>query len=330
MKKVLVLFGGNSSEHNVSCLSAKSILENIDRKIFDVVSVGITKNNEWYIFDDNLSYLENEKWLKAKNIQRITNIITFIISFDVVFPVIHGLNGEDGRLQGMFDLFNIKYVGCNTLCSAIGMDKEITKIIFNYFKIPQVSCVSIKYPHFKLKDIEKVLEYPMIVKPANGGSSIGITKVSNKKELTKAIKLASKYDKKIIIEKFIKARELECAVIENKKLYISTIGEIKPAHDFYDYESKYENIGSETIIPANLPENIIKQIKEYATKAFIGIGGNGLARIDFFYDEENNKVYLNEVNTMPGFTTISMFPQLLIYDGVSYQDIITILINNAI
>lgn len=329
MKKVLVLFGGNSEEYKISCLSAKSILENINKKKFKVASVGISKKNEWFIFNDVLNYLEKGDWTKAKNIEKIENIIAFIKTFDVVFPITHGKNGEDGCLQGMFDLFNIKYVGCKTLSSAIGMDKVVSKILFNYLKIPQVPFITINYPNFKISNIEKKLNYPLIVKPANGGSSIGISKANNKKELVKAIKLASSYDHKIVIEQFIKARELECSVIENKKIYVSTIGEIKPAHEFYDYASKYENISSKIIIPADLPKDIINQIKEYAVKAFVEIGGKGMARIDFLYDEENKQIYLNEINTIPGFTTISMYPQLLVFDGISYQDIITILIKNA-
>jgi D-alanine-D-alanine ligase len=329
MKKVLLLFGGNSSEHKVSCLSAKSVLENIDSKKFKITSVGIDLKNEWYIFNDDFYYLEKGTWKQAKNIRKIPDIVSFIKSFDVVFPIIHGTNGEDGKLQGFLDLFNIKYVGCGTLSSAVGMDKEFAKIIFNYMNIPQVKYISIKYPNFKIKDIEKQLSYPLIVKPANGGSSIGISKAANRKQLLKAIKLARKYDEKIIVENFIKARELECSAIEGKGIFISTIGEIKSANDFYDYDAKYENASSKTVIPAVLPNEVSSLIKEYAKKAFIGINAKGIARIDFFYDQDNNQIYLNEINTMPGFTTISMYPKLLIFDGINYKDILTILINNA-
>ena len=329
MKKILLLFGGNSSEHKVSCLSAKSVLENIDRKKFKVISVGIDKESKWYIFNDDLSYLENGTWKEAKNVRIIPDIVSFVKSFDVVFPIIHGTNGEDGRLQGFLDLFNIKYVGCGTLSSAVGMDKEFTKIVFNHLNIPQVPSVTITYPDFKVKDIEKALKYPVIIKPANGGSSIGISKVNNHKQLIKAISVAKNYDKKIIVEKFVKVRELECAVIENKKIIISTIGEIKSANEIYDYDAKYENAKSLVVIPANLPKNICETIKQYAKKAFIGINAKGISRIDFFYDEQNKQIYLNEINTMPGFTTISMYPKLLIHDGIKYKDIITILLNNA-
>ena len=226
------------------------------------------------------------------------------------------------------DLFNIKYVGSKTLASSVGMDKEFSKIIFNHLNIPQVPYIVINNK-YHIEEIENKLNYPMIVKPANSGSSIGISNANNRKELTKAIKIAKKYDSKIIIEKFIKARELECAILEDKDLIISDIGEIKPCNEFYDYKAKYEQ-NSETINKANLPNDIIIQIKEYAKKAFIGINAKGLSRIDFFYDEDNNKIYLNEINTLPGFTTISMYPTLVTNDNLSYTDLITILINNGL
>lgn len=326
MKKVLLIFGGNSSEHYVSCLSAKSIIENIDRSKYDITIVGIYKTY-WFLFDDDLSYLENGNWLESKNNSKIFNIIDFIQKFDVVFPILHGKNGEDGKIQGMFELFDIKYVGCNTLSSAIGMDKEISKILFKHLGIPIAPYICQKYPKIKINEVIKKIGFPLIVKPANGGSSIGITKANNKRELIKAIEIAHEYDKKIIFEKFIKARELECAVLENKKLHVSTVGEIILKNDIYDYNSKYFD-SAETIVPSNIPKNIQKQIKEYAEIIFKNIEAKGLSRVDFFYDEEKNKVYVNEINTMPGFTVISMYPSLLIYDKISYKEIITHLIEN--
>lgn len=329
MEKVLLLFGGNSSEHKVSCLSAKSVLENIDRKMFDIISVGIDEKNDWHIFNDDLTYLEQATWKNAENITKVLDIVSFIKDFDIVFPIIHGTNGEDGKLQGFLDLFNIRYVGCQTLSSAVGMDKEFAKIIFKHLNIPQVPSITIKYSDYKINDIECALEYPLIVKPANGGSSIGISKVNNHSELVKAVTMAKNYDNKIVIEKFIKARELECAVIENNGIIVSTIGEIKSANEIYDYDAKYENNKSLAIIPADIPQEVQQIIKEYAKKAFIGINAKGISRIDFFYDIENKQIYLNEINTMPGFTTISMYPKLLVYDGIEYKDIITTLLNNA-
>lgn len=326
MKKVLLLCGGNSTEHNISLISAKSILENIDYNLFNVTTAVIDYDNCWYEYsDDYTSLLE---W-KSMDVKVIDNIIDYLYSFDVVFPITHGNNGEDGKLQGMFDLFGINYVGSKTLSSAVCMDKDFSKMIFSYLNIPQVPFITICDSKIKLKDIVHKLGFPVIVKPANGGSSIGISRANNKKELKAAINEAFKYDKKIVIEKFIKARELECAILEDKNYYISEVGEIKSANDFYDYEAKYEKEESYTIIPAQLEKDVSKKIKEYAKKAFIGINACGLSRIDFFYDEEDNQIYLNEINTLPGFTSISMYPKLFTHEGISYQDLITRLINNC-
>lgn len=306
MKKVLLIYGGTSSEHEVSCISAKSIIDNIDTKKYILECVKITQNNQW---------LHNNK--------EITNIIEFIKEFEVIFPITHGTNGEDGKLQGMLDLFNIKYVGSKWGSSYICMDKARTKEILNYYKIPQVP--------FEIYEKGKniTIPFPVIVKPANGGSSIGIQVAYNKKELKKAIKEAYKYDNKIIVEKFIDAQELECAVLEDKKLIISEVGEIVSANSFYDYEAKYENKESQTLIPANIDLNTKNKIKKYAENIFKILDLKGLARIDFFYDKQYKKIYLNEVNTLPGFTEISMFPKLIMNEGLTYKEIITKLIENA-
>lgn len=326
MKKVLLLCGGNSTEHEVSLVSAKSILENIDHAKFNVTTCMIDFDNCWYEYFDDIEIITD--WQKNK-FRKITNIVEYLYSFDIVFPITHGVNGEDGKLQGMLDLFNIKYVGCKTLSSAIGMDKDMSKIIFNYLNIPQVPFITLKDSKFKLNDIIDQLGFPVIIKPANGGSSIGIKIANKKSELKKAINYAFKFDKKIIVEKFVKARELECAILEDKDYIISEVGEIKSANEFYDYEAKYQNNESFTIIPADLNKKVSDKIKEYAKRAFNGLDASGLARIDFFYDEENDKIYLNEINTLPGFTSISMYPQLLINKGISYKELITKLLNNC-
>ena len=307
MKKVLLIYGGVSTEHDISCISAKSIMNNIDLNKYILDCVYITKNNKWLY--------KNEE---------ITNIITFLKKYDVIFPITHGNNGEDGKLQGFLDLFNIKYVGSKCGSSYVCMDKIRTKEILSYHNIPQVP--------FEIYNKNKQISipFPVIIKPANGGSSIGIKVANNKKELKKAIKQALKYDKKIIVEKFIKAQELECAILENKKLIISEIGEIISANNFYDYEAKYENKESKTIIPANIELDISNKIKEYAKTIFEILDLKGLARIDFFYDKENNKIYLNEINTLPGFTEISMFPKLIMNENITYKDIISRLIDNAL
>lgn len=329
MKKVCVLFGGTSSEHFVSCHSAESILENIDRKKYHVHAIYIDQNNHWYIGNDDFEAIYNQTWVEKYEENYIENVIEELQKYDVIFPMLHGKNGEDGRLQGMLELFQIPYVGCSSISSAIAMDKDLTKIILNVAKIPQLPYVVIDERRYQIKDILKHLDFPMIVKPSNGGSSIGIGKANNKKELAQSIREAGKYDHKIIIEPFIQAKELECAVLEHKKLHVSTIGEIIPANEFYDYNAKYENANSLTIIPANIPKNISKQIQKYAKAAFRAIDGKEMARIDFFYDEKNDQIYLNEINPLPGFTTISMYPKLLIHDKMTYKNIINLLIDHA-
>ncbi len=329
MKKVLIVFGGNSTEHYISCLSAKTIIKHIDRNIFDVTIVGITPNNEWYIFEGDINLLKSTSWVNSKNKHKILNIIEFLKKYDIVFPLTHGNFGEDGKLQGFLDLFNIKYVGSKTAASAVGMDKSFSKAIFQSINIPQVPYLVINPLNYSIKKILKNINFPLMVKPANGGSSIGISKVKNIKQLKKAIKKAAIYDKKIIIEKFIKARELECSIIKDKKIQISTIGEIIPANEFYDYNSKYNNNKSKLIIPAQLQKSTVNKIKAYANAAYQSIDCAGYARVDFFYDEKNNQIYLNEINTIPGFTEISMFPKLLMEDYKSLKEIITILIKNA-
>lgn len=325
MKKVLILFGGNSSEHFVSCKSAKSIVENIDRNLFFYEMAGISFSGDWYKFNDELSYLENGNWLDGR-IFLIDNVVDYLRHFDVVFPITHGNYGEDGRLQGFFDLFNIRYVGCKTMSSVIGFDKSLSKLVFDYLDIPQLPYMVIH----KKYDIFSIIEnigFPMIVKPCCGGSSIGISKANNKKELVKAIKLAFNYDDKVIVEKFIFCRELECAVLGNRDFICSSPGEIKSCNDFYDYDAKYVQ-NSETIIP-EMDSNIVDRIHEYAGRIFIGMGIKDYARIDFFYDEHDDIIYVNEINTIPGFTNISMYPKLMENENISYTDLISILINNS-
>lgn len=322
MKKILVLFGGNSYEHNISCKSAKTILENIDRKKFETTAVGIDKSNNWYIFNDDLELLNNNDWLNG-NIQKINNINKFIKSFDKVFPIIHGNDGETGAIAALLKLCNIPFVGSDILGNSISYDKEITKMICNYHNIPQVKHITL-YENKTIKNID--IEFPVIIKPASCGSSIGINVANNAKELNKYIKNAFKYDNKIIIEKFIKCRELECAILEDKRIQVSTVGEIKSANIFYDYEAKYI-LDSQTIIPAKLDKEIIKKIQEYSIKIFKILSLKNMARIDFLYDETNNKIYFNEVNTIPGFTNISMYPQLFENYGISIKNLITKLLS---
>lgn len=315
MKKLLILFGGQSNEHEISCESAKNIISFIDQDKYIIEAVLISKEGDWFI-TENMVIQPNNK---------IDNIINFLKSFDVVFPVLHGEYGEDGRIQGLLDIAGVKYVGSSLLSSSMGLDKHFSKVICTHLGIPTLPyfLISGKY---KIKDIEKTINYPMIIKPVNSGSSIGIYIAKNKNELNEKIKLAQNINHKLIIEPFIKVRELECAVLENKKINISRVGEIIYNSEFYDYNTKYKNNDNRIVIPAKLEKKIEKKIQEYAKKFFIGIEASGLARIDFFLDENSN-IYFNEINSMPGFTDQSMFPKLLENSGFTQKEIISTLID---
>lgn len=322
MKKILVLFGGNSYEHYISCLSAKTILENIDKKKYEVTATYISKDNNWYIFDDKLELLTKD--IMKGNIKKINNIIEYLKTFDKIFPIMHGNPIENGNLQGMLNMFNIPYVGTDLLGSIIGYDKVLTKIICEHYNIPQVPYTVI-YENKKIKSIN--IDYPVIIKPAKCGSSIGINIANNIKEVNTHLKEAFKYDNKVIIEKFIKSRELECAVLYDKKLKVAPVGEIKSINSFYDYEAKYEK-DSELLIPAKIDKALTKQIQELSLKIFNILELKNLSRIDFLYDYNNEKLYFNEVNTMPGFTKISMYPLLYNEIGINIKELITKLIEN--
>ena len=315
MKNVLILFGGNSFEHVISCKSVNFIIDNIDKNKFHFKLVGIDFDNTWYEIE-NINTID-ENW-KDNNITKIKNIIEYAKKFDIVFPMIHGNTGEDGKLQSMFELYNIKYVGCDSYCSIICYDKLLTKLFLEIYSIPQIPYI-VYNKNANLNNIE----YPVIVKPCKCGSSLGINVAYSKKEIKKALKKALKYDRNIIIEKFIKNnRELECAILEdNKKLIISDVGEIINNGSWYDFDSKYVNHNN-TIL-SNINDNIKKEIRNYSKKIFNILKCKGLSRIDFLYDLDNKKLYFSEINTMPGFTEISMFPKLINDKGIEFKDIIT-------
>jgi len=334
--KVLLIFGGVSTEHEVSRNSASSIIKEIDYNIYDVFVLEISKKNKFLLYS-----LKEKIEDIVKNIQDINNTLSkreiglsvdFIKTYDVIFPIIHGSGGEDGHLQGLFEIAKVPYVGANVISSAIGMDKAICKVLFNNAKIPQA-----KYLNFTCDDtnkyitseIEKTFDYPMFVKPACLGSSVGITKAYNKEQLLEGIALCKKVERKILVEEYIIGRELECAVMGNyNEVIASNVGEVVLKSDFYSYKAKY--IAEEkTYIPDDIDKDTQKLIKEYAIKAFKAIDCYGLARVDFFLTKENKPI-LNEINTLPGFTTISMFPKLMIAYGIEYKKIITKLIEYAI
>jgi len=340
-KKVIALiFGGKSAEHPVSILSAKSIFNAIDDKKYNILPFAISKKGYWLSKKDSLEILKSdvkEITVKGKKEKISCDIINSLQNeIDAVFPVLHGPYGEDGRIQGLLEMLNIPYIGCGLTASAVGMDKEIMKKIFSYQNLPQTDFIIIKNHDFINSDKEKIynnlkkeLGLPFFVKPANLGSSIGISMVEKKEEFLKAFNEGFKYDNKLITERKVSGREIECAVLGyGDKIKVSPPGEIISKHNFYDYNAKYEDLSTSLVIPADISDQLQKKVKNIAEMAFKAIDGRGLARVDFFI--ENNNILINEINTMPGFTKYSMYPKLFEYDGISYRDLITRLIEIAL
>ena len=353
--KVAVLFGGQSSEHEVSRISAHCVLQNIDKEKYDIRMIGITKSGEWLRYTGDINLISSGDWedLARKNrrlaagqntvvstptcldLIAITNEKGEKETVDVVFPVLHGPNGEDGSVQGLLQLAGVPYVGCNILSSAASMDKEFTKLVLNNAGIPQADYIKVlrneiegSIEVIKSKVSEKI-GWPCFVKPANAGSSVGVNKVKNEDALRDALLYAAKFDNKILIEEFIDGRELECAVLGNENPDASTVGEIVPSNEFYDYNAKYLDGKSDTIIPADITPQIMDHVRDYAVRAFKALGCSGLSRVDFFLERKTGKVILNEINTMPGFTSISMYTKLWEASGVPYHELITRLIELA-
>ena len=355
--RVGILFGGRSGEHEVSLLSAASILKAIDRKKFDVVPIGITKAGRWLtagsaqaLLSGSDTEISETTLLDAASSAPADAVKAMVPDaanlgagrLDVVFPVLHGTFGEDGTIQGLFELADIAYVGSGVLGSAAGMDKDAMKRLFSQAKLPIVKHITVlrtaweASPRKTVAAVETALKYPVFVKPANLGSSVGISKVHDRKELGPALTLAARFDRKIVIEQGVggakkKARELEVAVLGNDDPKASVVGEIVPGKEFYDYEAKYLSEGSIPIIPAKITAAESKQIRAMAIEAFRACDLAGLARVDFLMEPDGKRrIYLNEVNTLPGFTSISMYPKLWQATGISYSDLITRLIDLAI
>ena len=347
--KTCVIFGGVSTEHDVSIVSGTSVISHLDKEKYDILPIYIDKSGFWYKYTKEINKI---KMLKlGENItekEAILNIIETIKNVDVVLPIMHGIGGEDGSIQGLLEFFKIPYIGSKILGSSIGLDKVYAKTIWKQAGIKQAKYLYIIYENnnyiyvdekfneskMELKDICKkiknTISYPMFVKPSNLGSSVGISKVNNLNELVYAIEYASKFDKKILVEEGVDARELECAVLGNCDIYASTVGEIIPAEEFYSFHSKYQNTASKTKIPANIGNEIIEKIQKIAIKAYKAIDAKGLARVDFFLEKETNEIYINEINTMPGFTEISMYPKLWEASGLNYTKLLDKLIELAI
>ena len=331
MIKLGIIYGGISTEHDISVMSAKSIIENLDKEKYEIHEIYINEYGKYF-----------EKGSGER--EEIYNLVWTLKDLDVVFPVLHGLGGEDGTIQGMFEMLKIPYVGSGVLASSIGMDKVYTKVIFEKARIDQAPYIYIKKnkdgyaiidekfeeEEFKIEKITDKIKFPMFVKPSNSGSSIGVKKATNNSELKMAIEHAGEYDNKILVEQGIDAREIECAVLEDKDIITSTVGEIISAEEFYSFDAKYNIPESKTIIPAEIEEKQIEEIKNLAIKAFKAIDGKGLARVDFFIEKEKNKIYINEINTMPGFTKISMYPKLFEAVGVTYSQLLDNLIETAL
>jgi len=337
MKNIAIIFGGVSTEHEISISSATSVIENMNKKKYKILPIYIDKTGNWYKYKKNINDIKRlEVGCYPNELEKIDNVIEVLKKQDLILPILHGKNGEDGSIQGFLEVIGKKYVGCKILSSSLCMDKVYTKMIINNTKINQAKYIYLKYEKggylyineffeekkVSLKNIDKLilekLNYPVFIKPSRSGSSIGISKVYDKLELKKALDIAIKYDNKILIEENIIGKEIECAVLEENKVIVSTPGEI--ITDYYTYEAKYEN-DTKVLIPACVNEEVINKIKEFAIRAFKAVDATGLARIDFFVTEDN-KIYLNEINTMPGFTDISMYPKLFFYDGISYSKLI--------
>ncbi|HZJ77223.1 MAG TPA: D-alanine--D-alanine ligase family protein [Clostridia bacterium] len=350
MKKVAVIFGGVSSEHDVSLVSAKSIIECIPKERYEVIALGITKDGRWFKYSGKTENLPNDKWLDdeknltpaiispdrgGKSILLFNDNLVEKERIDVAFPVLHGKNGEDGTIQGLFQLAGIPFVGCDMLSSAMCMDKAVTNALADSVGILQAEWLGIKRNEYYLntegfnKKAIELLGLPFFVKPANTGSSVGISKVSSKTQIKNAMQQAFEHDEKVVIEANIEGKEVECAVLGNDNPQASVVGEIVPCNDFYDYDAKY--IGdSQLHIPARIDDSKAEEIRAAALRVYSSLGCSGLSRIDFFIRNSDNAVLLNEVNTIPGFTSISMYPKLFEASGISYSTLLDKLITFAI
>ncbi|MFD1674446.1 D-alanine--D-alanine ligase [Alicyclobacillus fodiniaquatilis] len=356
--KVGVVFGGKSGEHEVSLQSAKSMIEALDPHQYTIVPIGISKAGNWHIGKNAMKTLEEEQ-KQAKKVsssspvryinQQVGGLTpiaeqpspdpvpsNLVNDVDVIIPVIHGTSGEDGSIQGLLELLDVAYVGAGILASAVGLDKIVMKQLFGAAGLPQVSYIGTtrkvwkSSPNETMEQIERKIGYPCFVKPANLGSSVGISKAKNRAELERAMELAAQYDRKIIIEEGLDVREIEVSVLGNDDPIVSVAGEILPSNEFYDYKAKYVGGTSTLVIPAELTDEQRQQIETYAIQAFQTIDCSGLARIDFFIEKSSGRVLLNEINTMPGFTRYSMYPKLWEASGMAYSKLLDTLIQLAI
>ena len=346
---ICVLFGGISPEHEVSLRSAESVLNQIDKEKYQVLPVGITREGDWIFYGgEDYAELPDGRWLEcpmnrkaAISPVRGQGLLIFdgdrvtCRKVDAVFPVLHGENGEDGAMQGLLQMAGIPFVGPHVAASAVAMDKTLTKLVADNAGVPQAAWLLVRRYDMEhgmdtvLDKLEKRFSYPMFVKPAGTGSSVGVSKAAGREQLREALLAAGKFDDKVLVEEFIHGREIEVAVMGNRSPVASICGEIDSGADFYDYDAKYVTDTSTAYIPARIDEDVAEQVRDAAVKIYKAIGCQGLSRVDFFVTYEGSKVVFNEINTLPGFTSISMYPKLFAASGIPYTQLIDELIRLA-
>ena len=343
-----LIFGGRSGEHEISVMSARSVLQAIDTDKYQVWQIGITREGHWLTGENTLQAFENKSCESLKQVvlmqidektvlhQLVDGNLQKISAIDVFFPILHGTYGEDGTIQGYFEMLDVAYVGAGLLSSSVGMDKGICKDLVANLGVPVL-----EYKIFNRQKIEvdleataleaeKIAPYPLFVKPANLGSSVGISKAKNRQELIKGLEIAAKYDRRVLVERGINAREIEVSVLGNTNPIVSTPGEIIPGDEFYSYDDKYIDGIARTFVPADLSDAMTQRVQEIALQVYQGIDCAGMARVDFLIDKQTEEIFFSEINTIPGFTPISMFPKLLAHGGITYPELIDRLIALAL
>ena len=344
-KRIAVIFGGQSSEHEVSCMSAVNVIGGLNREKYEIHMIGITKEGHW-VYVENVDKIRDDSWRdgeitavispdhEKQGIWKVSGGTVEVVPIDVAFPVLHGKYGEDGTIQGLFEMSGIPYAGCGVLASAASMDKISTKIFADRLGVRQASYVAdiardLREMDNTIAQVEEKLGYPVFVKPSNAGSSQGVSKAHNREELKEALVLAKKHDHRVLIEENITGREVECAVLGGQNPQASPVGEILAAAEFYDFDAKYNNEESRTVIDPDLPEEVKEEIRRNAVAIFREVGGFGLSRVDFFVEKDTNEVIFNEINTLPGFTNISMYPMLWEANGIKKEELLDRIIELA-
>lgn len=344
-KRIAVIFGGQSSEHEVSCMSAVNVIGGLNREKYEIHMIGITKEGHW-VYVENVDKIRDDSWRdgeitavispdhQKQGIWKVSGGTVEVVPIDVAFPVLHGKYGEDGTIQGLFEMSGIPYAGCGVLASAASMDKISTKIFADRLGVRQAAYVAdiardLREMDDTIAQVEEKLGYPVFVKPSNAGSSQGVSKAHNREELKEALVLAKKHDHRVLIEENITGREVECAVLGGQNPQASPVGEILAAAEFYDFDAKYNNEESRTVIDPDLPEEVKEEIRRNAVAIFREVGGFGLSRVDFFVEKDTNEVIFNEINTLPGFTNISMYPMLWEANGIKKEELLDRIIELA-